>query len=70
MKKCRFSCFISVICRIGSLESYGKVGRNDAAVICRIGSLEMLDTMVKFTPRVICRIGSLEISIVKIVGCL
>ncbi len=53
-------CFLTVICRIGSLENDGDGTRRQAAVICRIGSLEIKIQVANIAQSVICRIGSLE----------
>ena len=61
MKKCRFSCFISVNCRIGSLEMFMIAAVVEAIVNCRIGSLENSGGKLIDFKKVNCRIGSLEI---------
>ena len=53
--------YLSVICRIGSLEMYENGGSGGSGVICRIGSLEIKKAIDYSECGVICRIGSLEI---------
>ena len=61
MPELRLLWCLSVICRIGSLESYPKRIWQRPRVICRIGSLEILACRRSTADTVICRIGSLEI---------
>ena len=52
--------FLTVVCRIGSLESFQVLEHGAEQVVCRIGSLERNSGKGSRKNTVVCRIGSLE----------